>query len=207
MHEKTADPTVVIYVDGSKNESTFAFKNAGNEFLTGIVYYKVADNRTPKCLEWRFDENGNILQASHDFVDGKCKICGTYNAAGVLYGYDKVSKSYYVAGCERSLTEVIVLDKFDDGEHGEQAVTFIKFGAFQDNATIKKVVLPETITELDGCVFLSCSNLEYIDMRGVAELKKTTLVDLKNADKRSKETYPGNDHTWRNFEAALTLKP
>ncbi len=208
MHEKTADPTVVIYVDGSKNESTFAFKNAGNEFLTGIVYYKVADNRAPECLEWRFDEKGNLLRGlgEHNFVDGKCTICGEYNTAGVLYGYDKVSKSYYVTGCESSLTEVIVLDKFDDGEHGEQAVTFIKFGAFQDNATIKKVVLPETITELDGCAFLSCSNLEYVDMRGVAELKKTTLVDLKNADKRSNETYPGNDHTWRNFEGCINLK-
>ena len=198
MHEKTADPTVVIYVDGSKNESTFAFnKNAGNEFLTGIVYYKVADNRTPKCFEWRFDENGNLLRGSaeHDFVDGKCTICGEYNTAGVVYGYDEVSKSYYVAGCESSLTEVIVLDKFDDGEHGEAAVTFVKYCAFNGNGNITKVVLPASVTSFDGSVFANCANLEYVSMVGVANINVTTLQELTH-----KAIYGStNDFTNHNF--------
>ena len=203
MHKINVDPTVVIYVDGSKNESTFAFnKNAGNEFLTGIVYYKVADNRNPKCLEWRFDENGNLLRGSgeHNFVDGKCTICDAYNAAGVVYGYDGISKSYYVAGCESSLTEVIVLDKFNDGEHGEAAVTFVKFGAFMNNAVIKKVILGKNITTLDGCVFLNCPNLEYVSMEGVEELKKTTLGESNRGS-----VYGFNDFTWRNFEDCTKL--
>ena len=198
MHGINVDPTVVIYVDGSKNESTFAFnKNAGNEFLTGIVYYKVADNRNPKCLEWRFDENGNLLRGSgeHNFVDGKCTICDAYNAAGVVYGYDEVSKSYYVAGCERSLTEVIVLDKFDDGEHGEKDVTFVKYCAFNGNGNIRKVVLPASVTSFDGSVFANCANLEYVSMVGVAKINVTTLHELPH-----KAIYGStNDHTNHNF--------
>ena len=198
MNGINVDPTVVIYVDGSKNESTFAFnKNAGNEFLTGIVYYKVADNRNPKCLEWRFDENGNLLRGSgeHDFVDGKCTICGTYNAAGVVYRYDGISNSYYVAGCERSLTEVIVLDKFNDGEHGEAAVTFVKHCAFNGNGNITKVVLPASVTSFDGSVFANCANLEYVSMVGVANINVTTLQELPH-----KAIYgTTNDHTNHNF--------
>ena len=195
MNGINVDPTVVIYVDGSKNESTFAFnKNAGNEFLTGIVYYKVADNRNPKCLEWRFDENGNLLRGSdeHDFVNGKCTICGAYS---VIYGYDGISKSYYVAGCESSLTEVVVLDKFDDGEHGEAAVTFVKYCAFNGNGNITKVVLPASVTSFDGSVFANCANLEYVSMVGVANINVTTLQELPH-----KAIYGStNDHTNHNF--------
>ncbi len=173
-----------------------------NNILSDKVLYK---GDTSSCGYWNFDENGNILQASHDFVDGKCTICGEYNTAGVIYGYDTVSKTYYVTGYEGSSANVTVLAKYSDGTHGEAAVTFVKAGAFQNNNKIKKVILPETVTELDGCAFLFCSNLEYVDMRGVTELKKTTLGDLKNAGKRSKETYPDNDFTWRNFEGCVKL--
>ena len=118
----------------------------------------------------------------------------------MIYGYDEVSKSYYVAGCESSLTEVIVLDKFDDGEHGEAAVTFVKFGAFMNNAVIKKVILGKNITTLDGCVFLNCPNLEYVSMEGVEELKKTTLGESNRGS-----VYDFNDFTWRNFEGCTKL--
>ena len=124
----------------------------------------------------------------------------------MIYGYDTASKTYYVTGYKGSSANVTVLAKYSDGTHGEAAVTFVKAGAFQSNNKIKKVILPESVTELDGCVFLFCSNLEYVDMRGVAELKKTTLGELKNAGKRSNETYPDNDFTWRNFEGCINLK-
>ena len=194
----TSDTEFALSIDRSD-------ENNNNNLLSDNVFYK---GDPTQCDGWDFDETEGIVCGSgkHRFADGKCVICGKYNTAGVLYGYDGASNTYYVSGYAGSSANVVVLAKYDDGEHGEEAVTFIKFGAFQDNATIKKVVLPETITELDGCAFLFCSNLEYIDMRGVAELKKTTLGDLKNEGKRSNETYPDNDHTWRNFEGCINLK-
>ena len=209
FHNNSNGATVTIYTTAS-SDIEFALSidrsdENNNNLLSDNVFYK---GDPAQCDEWDFDETEGIVCGSgkHRFADGKCVICGKYNTAGVLYGYDGASNTYYVSGYAGSLADVIVIAKYDDGEHGEKAVTFIKSGAFQNNATIKKVVLPETITELDGCVFLFCSNLEYIDMRGVAELKKTTLGDLKNAGKRSNETYPDNDFTWRNFEGCINLK-
>ena len=201
LHNETAVTNPNIYVDGAKSESSISIEYGGdiNNLLSGDVYYK---GDASKCFEWNFDVNGNLLRGSveHDFVDGKCTICGAYNAAGVMYGYDGISKSYYVAGCETSLTEVNVLDKFDDGEHGEAAVTFVKFGAFMNNAVIKKVILGKNITTLDGCVFLNCPNLEYVSMEGVEELKKTTLGESNRGS-----VYDFNDFTWRNFEGCTKL--
>ena len=204
FHDDSVSNVVKIYTTAA-NKSAFTLTidrttdSGNNNLLSDRVFYKGDNSR---CDGWDFDENGNLLRGSgeHNFVDGKCTICGAYNAAGVVYGYDEVSKSYYVAGCESSLTEVIVLDKFDDGEHGEAAVTFVKFGAFMNNAVIKKVKLGKNITTLDGCVFLNCPNLEYVSMEGVEELKKTTLGE---SDRGS--VYDFNDFTWRNFEGCTKL--
>ena len=112
-----------------------------------------------------------------------------------MYGYDGISKSYYVAGCERSLTEVIVLDKFNDGANGEAAVTFVKYCAFNGNGNITKVVLPASVTSFDGSVFANCANLEYVSMVGVANINVTTLHELPH-----KAIYDStNDHTNHNF--------
>ena len=194
----TSDTEFALSIDRSD-------ENNNNNLLSDNVFYK---GDPTQCDGWDFDETEGIVCGSgkHRFADGKCVICGKYNTAGVLYGYDGASNTYYVSGYAGSSANVAVLAKYSDGTHGEAAVTFVKAGAFQSNNKIKKVILPESVTELDGCAFLFCSNLEYIDMRGVAELKKTTLVDLKNAGKRSNETYPDNDFTWRNFEGCINLK-
>ena len=196
LHNETAVTNPNIYVDGAKSESSISIEYGGdiNNLLSGDVYYK---GDASKCFEWNFDVNGNLLRGSgeHNFVDGKCTICDAYNAAGVVYGYDGISKSYYVAGCERSLTEVIVLDKFNDGEHGEKAVTFVKYCAFNGNGNITKVVLPASVTSFDGSVFANCANLEYVSMVGVANINVTTLRELPH-----KAIYGStNDHTNHNF--------
>ena len=174
FHDDSVSNVVKIYTTAA-NKSAFTLTidrttdSGNNNLLSDRVFYKGDNSR---CDGWDFDENGNLLRGSgeHDFVDGKCTICGAYNTAGVVYGYDEVSKSYYVAGCESSLTEVIVLDKFDDGEHGEKAVKYLNAEAFAGNATITKVILPASVTELKGGVFLNCYNLKYISMTGVETL-------------------------------------
>ena len=93
---------------------------------------------------------------------------------GVKYTYyengDKSVRVYYVTGYIGSATEVNVLEKFNDGEHGEQFVTAVKNSAFAENYSITKVVLPASVTSLDGAVFLNCGNLEYVSMIGVTDM-------------------------------------
>lgn len=203
MHGMSVAPTVVIYVDGKKSESTFSYNGAVNEFLTGIVYYKVGDTETVKCLQWKFGENGEMVKgaSAHEFVDGICKNCGEKDAMGVSYMYDSNSDSYYVAGYNGSSETVNVFGTWNDGTNGEKNVTFVKFCAFNQNNVIKKVVLHENITALDGGSFANCPNLEYISMIGVTDLRVTTLKELPH-----KDIYPDNDFTNHNFMNCPKLK-
>ena len=93
---------------------------------------------------------------------------------GVKYAYyenaDKSIQTYYVTGYAGSSTEVNVLEKFNDGVHGEKAVTIVKNGAFAENQQITKVILPSSITRLDGSVFQNCGKLQYVSMIGITDM-------------------------------------
>ena len=111
------------------------------------------------------------FRVSHNFnANGKC-ACGEYNTQGVKYGYDAANKVYYVDNNkDLSVAEVTVLPAYNDGTNGEYAVTFIRNGAFMDNGNIVKVILPDSIKQLDGSVFQGCANLKYVSMTGITDM-------------------------------------
>lgn len=194
-HNMTAEAQGIIYVDGMASESTFSFTAPNsNEFITGKVFYK---GDATKCLQWNFDENGEIIHGAseHNYVDGKCTRCGEFNGMGVSYKYDEISGTYYVAGYTGTSETVTVLGMWNDGTNGEKKVTFIKYLAFDGNQNIKRVFLHENITSLDGGVFANCPNLEYVSMTGITDLKVTTLQEQPH-----KSIYgTTNDFTNHNF--------
>lgn len=194
-HGMTAEAQGIIYVDGTASESTFSFTAPNlNEFITGKVFYK---GNATKCLQWNFDENGEIIHGAseHNYVDGKCTRCGEYNGMGVSYKYDEISGTYYVAGYTGTSETVTVLGMWNDGTNGEKKVTFIKYLAFDGNQNIKRVFLHENIISLDGGVFANCPNLEYVSMTGITDLKVTTLQEQPH-----KNIYgTKNDFTNHNF--------
>ena len=194
-HNMTAEAQGIIYVDGTASESTFSFTAPNsNEFITGKVFYK---GDATKCLQWNFDENGEIIHGAseHNYVDGKCTRCGEFNGMGVSYKYDEISGTYYVAGYTGTSETVTVLGMWNDGTNGEKKVTFIKYLAFDGNQNIKRVFLHENITSLDGGVFANCPNLEYVSMTGITDLKVTTLQEQPH-----KSIYgTTNDFTNHNF--------
>lgn len=194
-HNMTAEAQGIIYVDGTASESTFSFTAPNsNEFITGKVFYK---GDATKCLQWNFDENGEIIHGAseHNYVDGKCTRCGEYNGMGVSYKYDEISGTYYVAGYTGTSETVTVLGMWNDGTNGEKKVTFIKYLAFDGNQNIKRVFLHENITSLDGGVFANCPNLEYVSMTGITDLKVTTLQEQPHKSIYGKT----NDFTNHNF--------
>ena len=93
---------------------------------------------------------------------------------GVIYDYDEDKDCYYVRGeqanSELNVEELTILAKYDDGTHGVKAVTYIAEKAFMGNKALRKVILPESIASLDGCVFQWCKNLEYVSMIGIRNL-------------------------------------
>lgn len=98
------------------------------------------------------------------------------NDYGVKYEFD--GSSYYVSD-NRTLNrqEVTILGSYTDGIHGEHPVTFVKNSAFAGNAILRKITLPQSVTRLDGGVFLSCENLEYVSMTGITDM---AFVNLSN---------------------------
>ncbi len=170
----TAPETKILdfYVYGASGAPVFS-EGTNQNLLTGTVYYKVDDAATVKCLQWKYGADGEIVKGAsgHDYVDGKCSICGSYDAMGIAYVYNEAKDCYYV-GNNKSLNASVVkiFGKYDDGTHGEKNVTYITTGAFEGNTAITKVILPDSVKSLDGGVFQGCSNLEYVSMTGVENL-------------------------------------
>ena len=189
----------VLYVNGTG----LAQLDNGDSLMSGTIYY-LGDG--VKCLTWKFDENGEFKAGpKHNFVNGVCENCQEKDAMGVTYAYDSASDTYFVAGYTGDSETVNVFGTWNDGTHDEKAVTFVRANAFEANSIIKKVILPASVTDLDGYVFLNCPNLEYVSMVGVKNLVKTTQGDLKNAGKRSTATYPQNEFTHMNFQGCAKL--
>lgn len=171
---KLDNAVLILYVNGESS----ALKLDGNQNLwTGKVFYKGV---ATKCLQWNFDENGEIIHGAseHNYVDGICSNCGKYSeekTQGVAYGYDATENNgkgaYYVdLNTTLNLSVVEILGKYNDGIHGELPVTYVRSGAFSSNTYITKVILPESVTQLDGNVFLNCSNLQYVSMLGIKDM-------------------------------------
>lgn len=184
-------PILDFYVNGASGAPKFTDVTKQN-LWTGTVYFK---GDASKCLQWNFDSDGNIIHgnAKHNFVDGKCSGCGIYNTQGVKYGYDATNNVYYVDKQETAfnVAEVNILPLYDDGTNGEHNVTFVRIGAFSGNAAIKKVILPASITRLDGSVFADCINLEYVSMIGVTNLESKAISGGIYGDE--------SDYTTNNF--------
>lgn len=141
------------------------------------------------------------FRVSHNFnANGKC-ACGEYNTQGVKYGYDSANKVYYVdLNNGLNVAEVNVLSVYDDGTNGQHAVTFIRNGAFRDNGNIVKVILPDSIKQLDGSVFQNCAKLEYVSMTGITDMAFLNLS--------GKGIYAGEAEvvTNNNFHLSVNIK-
>ncbi len=204
---KTAVSQADIYVCGDKVAALcnpvdypigFAAKNGNNMLLTGDVFYQSQENG---CYKWHFSEDGEtiVTDGKHDFnAKDKCRKCGAINGYGVKYEYLEDSSVYYVSD-NRNLTakEVKILDTYTDGIHGAHPVTFVKNGAFMGNTSIEKVILPESVTALEGDVFNGCTSLAYVSMPGVTELRTQSL---------EKSIYAKAVSTGNNFLNCLKLK-
>lgn len=178
-HNTSESAQGIIYVDGAIGESTFRFTApASNEYLTGTIFYK---GDASKCGQWNYGENGEVAYgAAHNYENGICKECGKYSAektSWVIYGYKAPAKDnsngvYYV-GMNKNLDlkNVKILEKYNDGIHGELPVTYVQEMAFQDNPYIERVILPDSVKSLNGSVFAGCSKLTFVSMTGVENLQ------------------------------------
>ena len=158
-----------FYVYGESGAPSLDYVTAdANNLCSGKVFYK---GDATKCMQWNFDENGEIIAAEHNYKDGVCGDCGDVQSKTVLYAYDSANACYYVTGVSsQTETELYIRATYNDGTNGEYAVKYLAANAFKDNTTIKKVILPASVVSLEGNVFWGCVNLEYVSMTGITNL-------------------------------------
>ena len=200
--KETPNPKILdFYVNGASGAPQLDYETAdANNLASQIVYYK---GNAENCKQWNFNDNGDVVHgnSAHEFEDGKCVHCGEYNTQGVKYGYDSVNKVYYVdLNNGLNVAEVNVLSVYDDGTNGQHAVTFIRNGAFRNNGNIVKVILPDSIKQLDGSVFQNCAKLEYVSMTGITDMAFLNLSE--------KGIYAGEAEvvTNNNFHLSVNIK-
>ncbi len=160
-------PVTDIYLSSTDGK----FEAMGNQdLLTGNVYYYDETGKT--CGTWSYNEDRTdiILNGSHIYTNGVCTKCGAYESKDMIFGYDLEKNSYFVSAYTGSAKEVTVLSEFNDGIHGVLPVTTIGKRAFRQNTTITKVILPESVKKIQNAAFSGCTNLVYVDARGVTEL-------------------------------------
>ena len=160
-------PVTDIYLSSTDGK----FEAMGNQdLLTGNIYYYDETGNT--CGTWHYNENRTdvILNSNHNYKNGACIKCGAFESVDMTFGYDVDKNSYYVSGYTGSAKEVTVISEFNDGLHGTLPVTAIGKRAFRQNTNITKVILPECITKIHNASFSGCTNLVYVDARGVTDL-------------------------------------
>ena len=182
---ETPNPKILdFYVNGASGAPQLDYETAdANNLASQIVYYK---GNAEKCKQWNFDDNGDVVHgySAHEFENGKCVHCGEYNTQGVVYGYDEGNDCYYVEDNRKlNVSEITVLSLYNDGEHGEKAVKYMRHEAFAENPFITKIILPDSVDDLDGSVFRGCENLVYVSMTGVKTWNyKETVRPYGNRD-------------------------
>lgn len=183
--KETPNPKILdFYVNGASGAPQLDYETAdANNLASQIVYYK---GNAEKCKQWNFDDNGDVVHgySAHEFENGKCVHCGEYNTQGVVYGYDEGNDCYYVEDNRKlNVSEITVLSLYNDGEHGEKAVKYMRHEAFAENPFITKIILPDSVDDLDGSVFRGCENLVYVSMTGVKTWNyKETVRPYGNRD-------------------------
>ena len=101
-------------------------------------------------------------------VNGTCSRCGQIDAQGVNYVF--VKDHYEIASYSGNAESVIIPEQYNDGLNGLKPVTAVQKSAFENNATITKVILPESVTYIGSGAFANCAKLTTVAMPGVTEI-------------------------------------
>ena len=123
----------------------------------------------------------------HEYENSICTVCGLENPKeALLYKLSDDGEYYIVTGKGSRTGDVLIIPRFHDGK----PVKKITGEAFIGNSTIKKVIIPGTITHISGRAFYNCSELEeivfsegttYIGYETFAYCEKIKKIELPNS--------------------------
>ena len=152
---KTGGAVVIKFSKAANGE--FGENIPNDEVGNGLTYYAMAFVENDDCYVDAHSE-AVAFTLTHNFVNGICSGCNhaqtnvTYEASGDVYGVKKYNG--------RS-AEVYPLSVYEG-----KPVTFIWEDAFRESS-ITKIVLPESINDIQTRAFWDCAKLEYASITGV----------------------------------------
>ena len=184
----TATKSLDILLSGAENNITNLnlsnSTSSGNNMLSGKVFVK---SDKPVCENyWNYDSKQEIVKvevSGHDYVDGKCSVCGEYNTQGIAYEYDATNDCYYVSSIGTcTAKDVTFLSKYSDGNHEEKSVTYIKDAAFAGTssvpttATFTSITIPASITRIGTKAFSRNNQLIEVKILGNATIEDSFFL-------------------------------
>ena len=152
---KTGGAVIIKFSKAANGE--FGENIPNDEVGNGLTYYAMAFVENDDCYVDAHSE-AVAFTLTHNFVNGICSGCNhaqtnvTYEASGDVYGVKKYNG--------RS-AEVYPLSVYEG-----KPVTFIWEDAFRESS-ITKIVLPESINDIQTRAFWDCAKLEYASITGV----------------------------------------
>ena len=114
-----------------------------------------------------------ITSDGHNYVNGQCTGCNIKVTPELIYeelvstfSFVRSNTQYVVAGLEEGAnpTTIVIPDTYNGCP-----VVGIKEGAFENKASIRKVVIPKTIEAIGDNAFSGCYNLETIECADFAQ--------------------------------------
>ena len=130
---------------------------------------------TPTCTTNGFTEGSHcsvcgeifvtqeiIPATGHNFVDGKCEVCGAQVTSSECFKFDykETDDTYSIVGYEESMPSEVIIPN----DYMGKAVTSIGDYAFYDCSSLTSVVIPDSVISIGRGAFSNCSSLSNLAM-------------------------------------------
>lgn len=180
------------------------FEFLGWELIEGDTITAITSDTV---YEWT---NDITLVAKWQELDS-VQISYTYDAATQSYAVEKIDTStgatVRVPVYEGdSITSLTIPATYDDGINGEHPVTTIGVNAFKDKANLKELILPETITALNGNIIAGTGITELVVPASVTKIGVSTFKDAASLEKLTFECEEFSSRVTANFSTLTSLK-
>ena len=207
--DATPDRSIEVNYLGTFGDELPTPQRDGFEFL-GWEYIE-GDTVTAVTSETVFDWTSDItLVAKWQELDS-VQISYTYDAATQSYAVEKIDTStgatVRVPVYEGdSITSLTIPATYDDGINGEHPVTTIGVNAFKDKANLKELILPDTITALNGNIIAGTGITELVVPASVTKIGVSTFKDATSLEKLTFECEEFSSRVTANFSTLTSLK-
>ncbi len=140
-----------------------------------VYYHYEDDQQVSACTRGssgnsaytRYTTSASSRYGSSSYGSASSTGTGSNGSTYTIYTYEENDTGITITGYNGNVSALSIPSKIDGC-----TVTAIGSGAFQNNTTLKTVIIPDTVTEIGGSAFAGCTNLKSVQFS-----KNLTLID------------------------------